>query len=549
MFAPYGAAKPKFYFWTTLAGILGLLLVALLFGWIRRDLNGEEFATYHFANSFSHFVAWKSYFFEVGRPLAVAYWIYSYELFGYQPVILHTQTILLVILSSSLATVLFWRAWPRDIAHPATPALLLLLFVFSWVSVDRFTIVSSDQTYLSLVFFFAAGLCIQNAVANRSRYWVYLATSLVFFLASMLTYEAVAFVFPSLLFLAWPLLPAERRNLKKTIGLFALYTGASVLVVFASFALYAVLPTQRQSIADSSISEMAGKILKIPSFLASTGDWLMGLPDGFSKLPAIVFVLSLLVALVFFLSQFWQDEHPRSEKLQQIRAIYLASICLVVFGLLPFVFAGYGTGASRVSHASILGVPALLVLNFQMARGPGLRLLNGLLLALTLLFGFLHLPANVQYFQEKDKQLVRFTHNLLDVVPQVRSDTTFIFLDYPMSNSGCGPMLNMLYGRELLHCAYLSSSLRDYWAIRYAHFLQANRGGNLRDENWIIIAVDDNGHPYIVPELRRGDFGLKIYWITTKPIRTDLRRLNTFDETQSSEMMNYIFRRYEELFP
>src|SRR5690606_30007238 len=113
--------------------------------------------------------------------------------------------------SSSLGTLLFWRAWPRAIEYPATPAVLLLLFVFSWVSVDRFTIISSDQAYLSLVFFFLAGLSLQQAASRATRNWFYLGGSVVLFLASMFTYEAVAFVFPALMLLAWPLLPAEGR--------------------------------------------------------------------------------------------------------------------------------------------------------------------------------------------------------------------------------------------------------------------------------------------------------------------------------------------------
>jgi hypothetical protein len=83
----------------------------------------------------------------------------------------------------------------------------------------------------------------------------------------------------------------------------------------------------------------------------------------------------------------------------------------------------------------------------------------------------------------------------------------------------------MLYDRTDIQCAFLSSTIPEYRAFRYPDNLLANRGGHLRTENWILVAVDELGQPSVIDEIREGDYGLLISWIDDKSIRTDYRRI------------------------
>ncbi len=106
----------------------------------------------------------------------------------------------------------------------------------------------------------------------------------------------------------------------------------------------------------------------------------------------------------------------------------------------------------------------------------------------------------------------------------------------------------MLYDQTDLECAFLSSSLYEYRAIRYVDYIQANRGGGLRDENWVLILIDANNRPTVVSEINPGDFDLLIEWIDRSPIRTDYRRIENGENVLPSEMYLDLLRRNKILF-
>lgn len=73
--------------------------------------------------------------------------------------------------------------------------------------------------------------------------------------------------------------------------------------------------------------------------------------------------------------------------------------------------------------------------------------------------------------------------------------------------------------------------------------VRANRGGALRNENWVIIKMNENGEPEIVSEISKGDFSLLIYWLSEEPIRTDFRRIENDEGIAPSEMVQFLEER------
>ncbi len=142
-----------------------------------------------------------------------------------------------------------------------------------------------------------------------------------------------------------------------------------------------------------------------------------------------------------------------------------------------------------------------------------------------------------------------FYRGLKDVVPFVKPRTVFVFLNYPLSNSGCGPSLEMLYDQKDLNCAFLSSTDYEYRAIRHATEIEANRGGFLRNQNWILIGVDENNKPYVIPELNPGDYDLIITWESTDPIQTDYTKIVTDNLPPASQFYENLLQRQAQLFP
>jgi hypothetical protein len=172
-------------------------------------------------------------------------------------------------------------------------------------------------------------------------------------------------------------------------------------------------------------------------------------------------------------------------------------------------------------------------------------------IACLIAFGYLgwnqmHARSDEQTLKEPERN--SFYLGMKDLIPSVKSETVFIFIDYPLSNNGCGPSFNMLYDRTGIQCAFFSSTILEYRAYRYYDNVSANRGGHLRTENWILISVDDFGNPAIINEIREGDFNLLISWLDDKPIRTDFRRIERTN-SPPSEMVLDLLRRRAILFP
>jgi hypothetical protein len=195
-----------------------------------------------------------------------------------------------------------------------------------------------------------------------------------------------------------------------------------------------------------------------------------------------------------------------------------------LFGFLPYVAIGYGPTGRSYSSA-VFGLFPLLLLAFHYWKQPALRALLAISMLIFMTFGFFESSNRLSQIlstEAADNQLYR---GLKQAVPGIQPATVFIFIDRPLSNSGCGPSLEILYGQDNLACAFFSSTDNEYRATRQAELIEANRGGFLRDENWILIAVDEGGNPYVVDELLPGDFDLFITWEVDAPIRTDFSRI------------------------
>jgi hypothetical protein len=223
--------------------------------------------------------------------------------------------------------------------------------------------------------------------------------------------------------------------------------------------------------------------------------------------------------------------------------IYLAAVWVIIFGLVPYAIAHYGP-SMRTYSASLFGLAPLLALIFHLLEG------RWKYLALLLLFGYISIGVaefSLSSVSLKERELPEnnFYMAMAETFPSIRSGTTLIFVDHYLSNNGCGPSFSMLYGKPDIHCAFLSSTDFDYRATRLHDRLNANRGGNLRDENWLLIGVNEQGTPFLIPEIGPGDYNLLINWISDEPVVSDLRRIES--PQAMSEFYRYLLRRTAEM--
>lgn len=535
---PFSAITHKWPLFVCFLAILALLILTTISQLLPQDLSGEEFAVYHYANSYNHFSAWQRYFIEVGRPVSVTWWIYTFEIIGYKPPVLHFLSFVLLLTAALLASVCFYRAWPRNQKPSFLYPLLLLLLFFNWIGTILGFSVKFDQVHLALIFFFLSGLSLQAWSSSNMKQHGWLSLSLVLFLLSLLAYESVAFLYPALLLLSWPLNQKQNKA-----GRFIALGVISLLFIVLPYLLY-----RHIGLITSSSTYRGG--LSSPLDPAHLIDYTLLL----AHLGAIAdyaapasSTLATLVCVYAIGSGCWLLNHLRKTQSERKNVwVVLASLWLILAGLAPFALAGYSI-TERAYSSAIFGLAPLILF---LLTTPSSRLVRSAawVCALCIL-----VIGSGQFFEESRKQTAleaaqaQFFLDMKRVVPSVRSGTVFIFLNHPQSNNGCGPSFNMLYNRNDIRCAFLSSTLSEYSATRYMDHVGANRGGALRDENWILIKMNEDGEPEIVPEISNGDFGLIVYWLSHEPIRTDFRRIEKDQDYPASEMFQFLENRHSDL--
>jgi hypothetical protein len=535
--------------WFSIAAIgLLLILAAALSGVIRNFFTGEEFIIYHYADGLPHNRAWVEFFFDYGRVIEALYWSYQYELLGYNPLLAHSLSFVLLLIVSILASICFLNVWPRGKTGKALPYLFFFSFFLNWISMSSVFRLSYDNNLISMAFFFLAGLSLQKwAVSQRGR-WLGLSFGL--FLVSVLSYENTAFLFPALLLLVWPLMPVSKKtSLRSRTFAFGGLAAVSGLILLIPYLIYSHVD-QTHSVSHPALGVDLGTLL---TNLIGTGSKIylrFGQVGNFGVAPLKILVATGLF-LILALSTAWivnihrGNKHSPETK-SRWTFIYFASLWFLIFGPLPYVLLNYDVGG-RVYSSAVFGVFPLLLMVYDTAYR---KILRGAAIAIVLMFagfGFLTMRSEATYFNQLEPSLNAFYRGLKEVVPHVRPNTIFIFIDPSISIGGCGPSMEMLYGQKNLTCAILSSMYPKYYAIRHAGEIETD-GEHLMDENWILINMVDN-MPRVLEELKPGDFDLLMTWESTEPIRTDAQKIDTKDVPPPSDFYLHLLERAKVLFP
>lgn len=530
--------------WWLTSLVLGLFLIAVaaLSGVIQNYYNGEEFYIYHYANGLPHVQAWQQFFYENSRLIEGIFWTYQYKLLGYNPLLTHSFSFVLVLITAILASACFLNVWPQKNRIRALPYLFVFLFFLNWASTSIVFRQSYDNSRISLIFFFLAGLAVQRWAAVQRPHWLLL--SFAFWLGSVLTYENAVFLFPALLWLAWPLLPAHKRtSLRSQTTLFAELTTISGLILLIPFWLYS--QTARSETFD---------IASMPANVIGAGPAIYW---GFSQFFNLgVVALGSFVAiglfLILVLSSLWLVRLHRgsnaaraSETELRWTCVYFASLWFVIFGPLPYILLGYGI-SGRVYSSAVFGVVPLMLLLYEAAEKRVRRMATIALLLLFAASGLIMAAQEMVRVNQSEASLNIFYRGLKDAIPNVERETVFVIINGSIGVGSCGESLEMLYNKEDLKCAVLRPT-SSYDSIRHATELESS-GQHLPVERWILILVVDNV-PTMIDELKPGDFGLRITWESTEPMRTNPERILTRDLPPPSDFYLHLLERAEVLFP
>ncbi len=542
--------------WAAAGGFL-FILIAAFGGVIQHYFSGDDFFVYHYANNLPDVQAWQRYFYENGRLIESLYWTYQYKLLGYNPLLEHSFSFGLLLITAIVASACFLNAWPQRKRSKALPYLFVFLLFLNWVSTSTVFRIPYDNGRISLIFFFLAGLALQRWAAEQRGRWLLL--SFAFFWVSVLTYENTAFLFPALLLLAWPLLPVPKKgSARRRLLLFVGLAAVSGLILLIPYWLY------------SYIALTQGRTMEHPAMVVDIGDLPMNVlgagPAVYLRFGQFAnfetFPLNLLMAvgllLILALASIWIVHIHRGPILKRIAetksrwtCIYLASLWFLIFGPVPYILLDYPV-SGRVYSSAVFGLFPLLLMVYETTNKQLLRIMAVALILLFAGFCLFDVVNQSTRFNRAEAALNMFYRGLKDAVPYVEAHTVFIIINGPLENAGCGPSLEMLYDQDDLKCGLLSSTLDKYHAIRHSNQFETSSGTDweqhLRGQNWILITVNNNV-PTVLEELEPGDFDLLITWESAEPIRTDYNMIVTKELPPPSAFYLHLLQRAKALFP
>lgn len=426
------------------------------------------------------------------RPVEGLYWISLFKVFGFNKVVFHLCSLLLLAGSAVLMGVALDRAFP---GRPVLVSIAVLLAFFlppvSCLTYVMFT----DNSRLSMLLFWGSVIAFQRWAQKSSR-WPGLALPLALYVGSFLTYETSSFLIFVAPLLVWPVhrccsgRPSDKSFLiKLCVGIFGGFAAAVAIRFFllrgGAVGHSCLLPP---------VELLWSYLALLPFYLIAPFTSMSA--DQWALLAGFLVVLGS-AGLFLFSSRGRPAASVAAERQfergSQWHLVVLGG-GLLILGMLPYQLAAYGsfmprlvetlmvkcgllekgdlswfnfTWASRIYSSASFGVAILLASALTGWQRP-LSNFAGKSVALVLI-GFMAvfhagLSEDWREAAEIRNDLVR---SLVSQVPAVRTGTHFVFLDVACSHKRAEVIRRENGLRELIEMLYADQTL-GAWRL-YPH--------------------------------------------------------------------------------
>lgn len=280
------------------------------------------------------------------RPLEGVYWIGLFEIFGFNKVVFHFFSLMLLVCASSLMCACLLKAFPGK-RFFAVSAMFMAFFIPT-VSCLTF-VVTTDNSRLSMAIFWGCVLAFQRW-AERGAAWTELIWPVFLYMCAFLTYEA-----PSLLIFAAPLLIIPiylRMPQAPSLFNFGLRLAAGILAGFVGALFLRFLLLKGGAVSHRHFLppfELVWSYLAllpvylVEPFISVKLDW---------RAVSIAFLVITALSLILF--YYDPDEAPEESGGRfglENRKLYILFVAIVIFflGMVPYQLAGYGSLIPKIS--------------------------------------------------------------------------------------------------------------------------------------------------------------------------------------------------------
>lgn len=430
------------------------------------------------------------------RPVEGLYWISLFELFGFNKVVFHLCSLLLLAGSAALMGVCLDRAFPGR--RVSVSIAVLLAFFLPPVSCLTY-VVFTDNSRLSMLLFWTSVLAFQRW-AQQSSPWRGLALPMGLYVISFLTYETSSFLIFAVPLLVWPVY--RRCSDRHSDRAFLIKLCVGILAAFAAAVALRFVSLNGGAVGYSYLLppfELLWSYLALlPFYLLAPFTSLSA--DRWALLAGLLVVLG--TAVLFLLSSRGRSaaEAAAERRFEPGSQLYLVVLggAIMILGMLPYQLAGYGSftprltetvmakcgllqegdlswfnfsWASRIYSSASVGVAILLASVLSGWRMPSARLLGKAVALVVICFmAVFHAGLSLDWREAAEirNDLIR---SLVSQVPDVRSGTNFVFLDLTCSHkraevirreNGLRELIGMLYADHNL-CAWRVHPYASHW--------------------------------------------------------------------------------------
>jgi hypothetical protein len=397
-----------------------------------------------------------------------AYWITLFELFGFNSQAFHLPSLMLHAVGCVLIGACLAKAFPGR----QNLAVWSIFFAFLLPTVSNLTyMIHTDNSRISVLLFWASVMSFQRWT-EQSQSWTGLLPGIIWYLLASLAYENTTLLIFSVPLFVWPIY-ARNRRLPEYLFLFRLLT--AVLIAFAGFVVFRFKLLSGGAVAQNNIIP---SIYLIYNYIYTFGTYLSQpfISLSSDKLSWVWGGTVGLLAGVLALRVQQTDRHiPKyfeSNWTQSCWYVAALGTAVTILGLVPYLLAGYTADVgyhsqSRIYSAGSFGVAILVALvattwkNRRILCFAQIMAVIGAMLMAVFMANLRNGWANAA---ENRRELCS---SLLAEVPNVRSETNFLFVDlqWYIGNKaavfqgveGLKQFIRIIYNKENLNAYFLYS--------------------------------------------------------------------------------------------
>jgi hypothetical protein len=472
----------------------GLFLYCLVLTVVTGDIGfeGDDWWIFSWPFTFGFPKSLWVYAKESLRPVEGMYWIGLYELAGLNKPIFHLFSQLLLAGAAVLMGACLHKAFPERRLLVTVAALLA--FFLPTVSCLTY-VVTTDNSRLSLLLFWLAVLKFQDW-ADGSLSWRGLAKPVAIYLAAFMTYEAPTFLIFAVPFLVWPIHMRHRDRISDRAFLLRVGTGICVAFGLAVATRFAFLSGgavgHRHLLPPWDLLWSYPALL--PFYLAAPFTDIA--PAGWAWILGTAAAIGT-AALIFFTGRVQEGQASPSEQGFPHEGWYivLTAMAIVLLGMLPYQLAGYGSvtptlvdtaqikwgltpggetswfnfnWSSRIYSAGTYGLAILLAALLTFWKRPAFSFIGkAAAVGCMLMMVVFHAGLSLDW---REAAVIRneLTQSLVSQVPDVKSDTGFVFLNLDSRHKRAAVFRGWMGLRSLVRMLYDDPSLNAWYLYPHA---------------------------------------------------------------------------------